>query len=255
MPNWEILYSTHITHRWAHTNTHMQCRGDERRGSHTCHSAQWAVLGVSALLKGTSAMPSRWTSTLQLPVHIILFLVRVRLEPATRAKSLQTELLLPIVPTISGVTRSTFYNKWCKDNNTYAVVIILFKPHSKFKFDRLKIILRSTTGQTHPHAENQEADFLHQWVFSDLLFPFLLRGERVIAPLAQFHIHDARLDEASSHILQLQVQVWGSGRDTGLWHAVQSMVLKTSLWYDGDCSLTSWQFVKTSVKRTVHSVM
>lgn len=65
----------------------------------------------------------------------------------------------------------------------------------------------ATTVHTHPHAEDQEADLLHQWVLSDLLFPFLLRGERVVAPLAQLHIHDARLDEASSHILQFQVQV------------------------------------------------
>ena len=28
-------------HTGAHT--HMQCRGDERRGCHTCHGAQWAV--------------------------------------------------------------------------------------------------------------------------------------------------------------------------------------------------------------------
>ena len=73
IPSWEIPFSTHITHTHTHTHKHMQCRGDERRGSHTCHGAQRAVLGVGALLKGTSAMPRMWTSTLQLPIHINFF--------------------------------------------------------------------------------------------------------------------------------------------------------------------------------------
>lgn len=61
--------------------------------------------------------------------------------------------------------------------------------------------------QTHPQAKHQEPDLLHQRVFSDLLFPFLLWGVRIIAPLAQLHIHDTGFDEVTSHILQLQVQV------------------------------------------------
>ena len=64
----------------------MQCRGDERKGCHTCHGAQWAVVGVGALLKGTTAMPGMWTlSNCQstLIYFISIFLVRVGLEAAT----------------------------------------------------------------------------------------------------------------------------------------------------------------------------
>ena len=53
------------------------------------------VLGIGALFKGTSTMPRMWTRILQMPVHIIPFLVRVGLEPS-QAKSLRTELLLPL---------------------------------------------------------------------------------------------------------------------------------------------------------------
>ena len=70
--NWEIIVPTHITHRHAHTQAHMQCRGDVWRGCQTCYGAQRAVLGAGALLKDTLAMPRMWTSILQLPVHIIL---------------------------------------------------------------------------------------------------------------------------------------------------------------------------------------
>lgn len=62
----------------------------------------------------------------------------------------------------------------------------------------------------HPHAEDKEPNLLHQGVLSDLLFPFFLRGIWIVAPLAQFHVHDAWFDKASGHILQLQVQVWHS---------------------------------------------
>ena len=64
-----------------------------------------------------------------------------------------------------------------------------------------------TTFPTHPHAKEQEADVLHQRVLPDLHLSLLLRGEGVIALLAQLHVHDARLGEAPRHVLQLQVKV------------------------------------------------
>lgn len=63
------------------------------------------------------------------------------------------------------------------------------------------------TGLTHPHTEDQEANLLHQRIFSDLLFSLLLGGKWIIAPLAQLYIHDAWFNKASRYILQLQVQV------------------------------------------------
>ena len=63
-----------------------------------------------------------------------------------------------------------------------------------------------TTFPTHPHAKEQEADVLHQRVLPDLHLSLLLRGEGVIALLAQLHVHDARLGEAPRHVLQLQVK-------------------------------------------------
>lgn len=67
----------------------------------------------------------------------------------------------------------------------------------------------------HPHAEYKKPNLFHQGVLSDLLFPFFLRGIWVIAPLAQFHVHDAWFDKASAHILQFQVQVWHSKHNIG----------------------------------------
>ena len=75
---------------YTQANTHTQCKGDEW----SCgYSAQWAVLGVGNLLKGTSAVPRMWASILQLPVHIVL----IWSEWTSRAKSLRTELLPPIL--------------------------------------------------------------------------------------------------------------------------------------------------------------
>ena len=75
---------------YTQANTHTQCKGDEW----SCgYSAQWAVLGVGDLLKGTSAVPRMWASILQLPVHIVL----IWSEWTSRAKSLRTELLPPIL--------------------------------------------------------------------------------------------------------------------------------------------------------------
>lgn len=61
--------------------------------------------------------------------------------------------------------------------------------------------------KAYPHAEDQEPDLLHERVLFDLLLSFVLRGERIVALLAQLNVHDARLDEVASHVLQLQVQV------------------------------------------------
>ena len=60
-------------------------------------------------------------------------------------------------------------------------------------------------SRPHPHAQDQEADLLHERVLPDLLLALLLRGERVVAALADLHVHDAGLVEAPGHVLQLQV--------------------------------------------------
>ena len=61
-------------HTSARTQTHSCSVEKMSEGAAThARAPQWAVLGVGALLKGTSAMPRMWTSILQLPVHIILF--------------------------------------------------------------------------------------------------------------------------------------------------------------------------------------
>lgn len=73
-----------------------------------------------------------------------------------------------------------------------------------------EVPLPSAGDLTHPHAEDQETHLLHQRVLSDLLLSLLLGGKRVVALLAQLHIHDARLHKASCNVLQLQVQVCGT---------------------------------------------
>ena len=101
----------------------MQSRGDERRGSHTCYGTQWAVLGVSALLKGTSAMPRMWTSTLQLPVPAFSFWSGWDLS--WRPSSPQASLL---IREVAGLSHS-----WFTDRDHSAVFVPLVE-HLKYFF-------------------------------------------------------------------------------------------------------------------------
>ena len=61
--------------------------------------------------------------------------------------------------------------------------------------------------KTHPHSEKQEANLLHERVLLDLLVPLLLGGVGVVAFLADLDIHNTRLLEPPSHVLQFQVQL------------------------------------------------